>query len=206
MPFSDALDSAVHFIQLPSMHSASRDHPDWLPRLSSAAYQGFAAVHWQMTIDQRRQGWLGAELHLSLRETLLHTMVRNDLICPIYCLMPDHMHLLWMGTSTRSDQRKAARFFRTHVNVQLHPARFQKQAYDHVLRQSEKGPDAVRETAHYIQQNPVRAGIVQNASDWPFLGAMLPGYPAMDPRTSEFWPLFWKIRSHRIAANRESDT
>lgn len=155
-----------------------------------------------MTIDQRRQGWLTAEFHLRFREVLLHTLTRHELISPIYCLMPDHMHLLWMGISHDSDQKNAARFFRRHVNTLLDQSlagtRFQQQAYDRVLRQSDTGPDAVRELAYYIQDNPVRAKWVQRSQDWPYLGSMIPGYPTLHPLDDDFWTRFWKIRSQQI--------
>jgi REP element-mobilizing transposase RayT len=75
-----------------------------LPRLNAAAYRGFAVVHWAMTIRDRRTGWLNAVNHVRLREALLHTAVKYDLLCPVYCLMPDHVHLIWMGLNERSDQ------------------------------------------------------------------------------------------------------
>jgi putative transposase len=183
----------------------SKDDPpleqkhDWLRRLPTGFYRGIGAVHWQMTIQDRAQGWLRPEFHARFREVLLHTMARHDLVCPIYCLMPDHMHLVWMGVSHDSDQKLAAKFFREHVNALLHRSlngiRFQKQAYDHVLRQSEQGADAVREMAWYIQQNPVRAGLVVGASEWPYLSCMVPGYPTFHPLQEKYWERFWKIRA-----------
>jgi len=159
-----------------------------------------------MTIQDRAQGWLKPGFHARFREILLHTMARHDLVCPIYCLMPDHLHLLWMGISSDTYQKRAAKFFREQINPllgrSLSGARFQKQAYDHVLRQSERGADAVREMAWYIQQNPVRAGLVTEASEWPYLGAMLPGYPTLHPLQEKYWERFWKIRSAMIERNR----
>jgi putative transposase len=152
-----------------------------------------------MTLDQRKTGWLKLGFHARFRELLLHTMARFDLVCPVYCLMPDHMHLLWMGVSDSADQRAAARFFRRQVNElldrSLPGARFQKQAHDHVLRQHELGADAVRETAWYVLENPVRAGLVEKAEEWPFLGSMLPGYPTLHPLGESYWDTFWKIRA-----------
>lgn len=173
----------------PSMESAEdpplEEKHNWLRRLPEGFYRGHSSVHWQMTIQDRAQGWLKPGFHARFREVLLHTLARHDLVCPIYCLMPDHMHLLWMGTSSDADQKLAAKFFREHVNALLHRSlngiRFQKQAYDHVLRQSEQGADAVREMAWYIQQNPVRAGLEVEESDWPYLGCMVPGYPTFHP-------------------------
>jgi putative transposase len=149
---------------------ASPEHPDWLPRLADGFYRGHCSIHWQMTLDQRKTGWLKPGFHVRFRELLLHTMARYHLLCPIYCLMPDHLHLLWMGVAKSTDQRKAARFFRRHANELLKRTlpgtRFQKQAYDHVLRQHEKNADAVREMAWYIVQNPVRAGLVTRGLIW----------------------------------------
>jgi REP element-mobilizing transposase RayT len=44
---------------------------------------------------------------------------RYKLACPAFCLMPDHLHLMWIGLAPDSDQRKAAKFFREHVNLLL---------------------------------------------------------------------------------------
>lgn len=181
---------------------------DWLRRLSAGFYRGLSAVHWQMTIQDRARGWLKPGFHARFREVLLHTMARFDLVCSIYCLMPDHMHLLWMGISDASDQKKAAKFFREHVNHLLDRSRkdtrFQKQAYDHVLRQSEKGADAVREMAWYIQQNSVRAGLVKEATEWPHLGCMIAGYPTLHPLDVGYWEKFWRIRAALVEARRSS--
>lgn len=194
----------------PSMESAEdpplEEKHNWLRRLPEGFYRGHSSVHWQMTIQDRAQGWLKPGFHARFREVLLHTLARHDLVCPIYCLMPDHMHLLWMGTSSDADQKLAAKFFREHVNALLHRSlngiRFQKQAYDHVLRQSEQGADAVREMAWYIQQNPVRAGLEVEESDWPYLGCMVPGYPTFHPLQEKYWKRFWKIRAVMIEQKR----
>ncbi len=91
----------------------------WLRRLPPAFYRGLASVHWEMTLNERQEGWLGHPLHWRFREVLLHTLARYRLICPAYCLMPDHLHLLWMGVSKNSDQRRAVKFFREHLNPVL---------------------------------------------------------------------------------------
>jgi REP element-mobilizing transposase RayT len=178
-----------------------------LPRLPAGYYRGFTAVHWQMTIEGRATGWLRAGFHPTFRELLLHTMSRYDLVCPVYCLMPDHLHLLWMGVAADADQRTAAKFLRQHMNALLErylpDTRLQKQAYDHVLRQEEKGPDAVRAVAWYLLQNPVRAGLVDTMESWLDLGCMVPGYPTLHPLEEGYWENFWKIREV-ITANARS--
>src|SRR5688500_3683464 len=97
-----------------------------------------------MGIEGRATGWLDGQVHRQVRENLLHTMSRFQIVCPAYCLMPDHAPFLWMGIHSGSDQLKACQFFRGHWNRLLRGKGFelQKQAYDHVLNEHEKNPEA----------------------------------------------------------------
>src|SRR5207249_4344953 len=107
----------------------------YLPRLEPEFYLGDAVVHWTMPIADRNKGWLTDLFHARFREITLHAAVRQNLLCPVYCLMPDHIHLIFMGLSFDSDQKKAVKFLRERVRSELQPNRFQHQAYDHVLRE-----------------------------------------------------------------------
>ncbi|HEU5126264.1 MAG TPA: hypothetical protein VFW05_19630, partial [Verrucomicrobiae bacterium] len=86
----------------------------YLPRLPREYYQGDAVVHWTLPISHRQQGWLQERFHAAFRELMLHAATREGLFCPTYCLMPDHLHLVWMGLRLDSDQRNAMAFLRTH--------------------------------------------------------------------------------------------
>jgi len=88
-------------------------------RLPPAFYQGYAFVHWNMTLQERSCGWLSPAFHQRFREIQLHTLSRYRLFCLCYCLMPDHLHLLWAGLDADSDQDKAATFFRKYLNRAL---------------------------------------------------------------------------------------
>ena len=116
--------------------------PDELRRLESGWYRGAAWVHWTMAIEDRRKGWLDHTHHSAIRELLIHTCSRYLLLCPTYCLMPDHAHFLWMGLSPVSDQKNAVKFFRKAWNRLLESSgcRLQKQAFDHVLNETECNP------------------------------------------------------------------
>src|SRR5438128_3865704 len=102
---------------------------DYLKRLPVENYRGQAYVHWSMTMEKRKTGWLLPIVHCEFREILTHTLFRYGLCCPIYCCMPDHLHLLWIGILDGSDQRNAVKFFRQQVNPILEKleARVQKQ-------------------------------------------------------------------------------
>jgi putative transposase len=169
----------------------------WLPRLNGSFYTGRAFVHWSMAMDQRATGWL-TELHYArLRELLCHALSRYDLVCPVYCLMPDHAHFLFVGCGESSDQRLAVQLFRKSWNRELRVGGFelQKQAFDHVLRDNERERDAFTAVATYISANPVRAELVPEWKDYPYLGALVPGYPDMDLRGGDFWDRFWRVHA-----------
>lgn len=178
--------------KLPTTHAR-------LPRLHATSYRGRACVHWSMTLQDRSTGWLDAAHHAALRELLLHVCHRYALACPAYCLMPDHAHFLWLGLSETSDQRLAAAWFRRQWNALLAPAfTLQRQAHDHVLRDSERTDDAFPEIATYILANPERAKLVTNWRDWPHLGAVFPGVYPLDPRSPDYWDRFWREHHRRI--------
>jgi putative transposase len=163
-----------------------------LPRLDSGFYRGRAMVHWTMTMEKRATGWLDPLFHARFREVLLHAACRYGVSCPVYCLMPDHMHMIWLGERLTTDQSLAMRFFRQHLHRWLQPISFQKQAYDHVLREDEREREAFRATRWYILENPVRAGLVDAVVKWDFAGCLMPGFPDLHPLDDHFDEVFWK--------------
>ena len=177
---------------------------NYLPRLAPEFYCGDAVVHWTLPIARREKGWLTETLHLQLRELVLHACVREQLVCPCYCLMPNHMHFLWMGLTADSDQRKAMVFFRTHSESLLAPCRYQAQAHDHVLGDEERKQGSFAAHCAYISQNPVRAGLVEVDEQWPFRGVVVPGYPKLNADSHEFWEIFWKLYYELRAPNAGS--
>jgi REP element-mobilizing transposase RayT len=176
----------------------------YLPRLPREYYQADAVVHWSLAISKRRSGWLSDDFHLAFRELMLHCAAREGLLCPTYCLMPDHLHLIWMGLRRDTDQLNGMSFLRTHLEPKLSPHRFQHQAHDHVLKPQERRRQAFARVCHYVLANPIQAELVKNAIEWRFCGTILPGYPATHPLEDDFWQKFWRIYAqskHADAAN-----
>ncbi len=92
-----------------------------------------------------------------------------------WCIMPDHIHFLIHG----NDIIGFVRLFKgkmTPVARSLNPRRslWQRSFFDHALRKEE----AISDVACYIWENPVRAGISDNPTDYSWSG-------------SEVWP-DWK--------------
>jgi len=162
-----------------------------LPRLDPSFYQGRAYVFWTHTTEQRAWfDWNDAR-HAYFREILLHTCLRYRLATPVYCLMPDHIHLFWIGLAKGSDQLKGCAFFRKYFGEVMQPE-WQPQAHDHVVRESERSSGLYADTIQYILNNPVRAELAERWEDYPYLGAMLAGYPDLDRRDPDFHERFWK--------------
>ncbi len=193
--------------------------PEWhhLPRLAPECYRDFAVVQWTITVERRATGWLDKDFHFHLRELLLHAAAREGLLCPVYVLMPDHLHLIWMGLRVDTDQRNAMKFLRKHLAAELErrsPAgvefELQKQSHDSVLRVKDRLRGAFEKSCFYVLDNPCRKNLVSHPSEWPYLGAVIPGCPFLHPLEEDFWELFWKSYSQQreptptLTASRQS--
>ena len=159
-------------------------------------------VFWTNTLEERARGWLTPAFHATFRELLLHAAAREHLYCPAYCLMPDHLHLIWMGMRRETDQLDAMKFLRTHLEPALGNGReWQHQPHDHVLREEERRRNAFGRFCFYTLANPVRDELVKRERDWPYSGAIIPGYPTLHPFAEDYWEHFWKL----YIAERESE-
>lgn len=165
----------------------------YLPRLPRERYQSDAVVFWTLTVFDQARGWLTPEFHTCFRELLFHTAAREGIVCPIYCLMPDHIHLIWMGLRLDTDQINGMSFLRTHLEPALVPAKFQPQPQDEVLRDDRRKKGAFATFCFYTAANPVRDELVAKPEDWPFTGCLVPGYPRLNAFDEDYWSKFWKI-------------
>jgi putative transposase len=86
-----------------------------------------------------------------------------------HCLMPDHLHVLLSPANSGSSVADWLRTFKSYtghryVKLGYKPPLWQRSAYDHVCRESETAETVVA----YIADNPVRAGLIERWSDWPW--------------------------------------
>jgi putative transposase len=88
-----------------------------------------------------------------------------------YVIMPDHLHTfvviddqrIDLPTWTKSLKNVLSKVLRLH---KIPSPRWQKGFFDHVLRSQE----SYSQKWDYVRENPVRAGLAKNWSEWPFLG------------------------------------
>ena len=90
-----------------------------------------------------------------------------------YVIMPDHIHFFvtgpddfglgrWVGTLKQVLRKNIAR---SSPGGSI----WQRGFFDHVLRSEE----SYSQKWNYVRDNPVRAGLVANAGDWPYAGEIV---------------------------------
>jgi putative transposase len=189
----------------------SAKKPNRLKRLPAPFYQGEAWVHWVLTIEDRRTGWLDARLLYRFREILAHATFRYQFACVTYCLMPDHIHMLWSGLASECNQLNAMQRFRLDMNESLRRIgfEFQRQPYDHVLEENELTGTSIEETAEYIARNPERRGLVpiDGYANYKFTGCLLPGACQLRLFQGTTWEEIWRTLSflRRTECHRKPD-
>ena len=78
-------------------------------------------------------------------------------------LMPDHLHAL-IGIDGRDSLSRLIRDYK-RITAKLACVEWQRNFFGHRLRHDE----SLAEKFAYICQNPVRAGLISNEHDWPYV-------------------------------------
>jgi REP element-mobilizing transposase RayT len=142
-------------------------------RLSRVCYRGFVAVAYTACLRLAVGRTLDDELRRLIEVTLWESATKHDSSIPAWCLMPDHVHVIYQGKSVKSDTWKAIVGFKQRTGFWLAKHRpeivWQKDFYDHVIRSDE----SLETHVMYIVTNPVRAGVVGNWWEYPYLGGTM---------------------------------
>jgi len=83
--------------------------------------------------------------------------------CHLALLMPDHIHLLMSFPDIPSFSRKIGDW--KHYLSHRYDIVWQENFFDHRLRNGE----SLGQKSEYILDNPVRAGLIAEAKDWPYI-------------------------------------
>jgi len=88
-----------------------------------------------------------------------------------YVLMPDHLHAFVVMDSTRIDLSTWIKSLKNAVSKTLRiqgvpSPHWHKGFFDHIVRVR----DSYSAKWQYVRDNPVRAGLVSEWSEWPFIG------------------------------------
>ncbi|MGQ9572533.1 MAG: REP-associated tyrosine transposase [Dehalococcoidia bacterium] len=139
------------------------------PRLKDFDYVGPFAYSLSLVTRKRARTFTNPRVVQAVLDCLTLSCARYAFSLHAYCFMPDHLHLPVSGRDESSlldfirhfKQLSGHRYKREH-GAQL----WQISYHDHVLRRDED----LLAVARYIWDNPVRAGLVQDGSEYPFSG------------------------------------
>ncbi len=142
------------------------------PRIAGFSYVGFCRYSLTFATFQRVHLFLSREIVDAAIVQILRTADEDTFAVLAYCFMPDHLHLIIEGGNESSDLRhfvkvvkqRVAYAFRTELGIR---AVWQEGYFERVLRSDEATDVVVR----YVLDNPVRAGLVTRAEEYPFSGA-----------------------------------
>jgi putative transposase len=123
--------------------------------------------------ERRRQVLATALVHEAFARFAERAHADHDIAVGRYVIMPDHVHLFvsgpenfelgrWMGALKQCLEKQ---ILCTRSTGPL----WQRGFFDHVLRNDE----SYGEKWNYVRDNPVRAGLVPDADDWPYAGEIV---------------------------------
>jgi len=139
--------------------------------LKTFSYVGPNRYFLTFCTHQRARTFTAAEAIALVLSQFLRTLREESFALIAYCFMPDHVHLLVEGMADMSDClrfiRKAKQYSGYYYSRETGQRLWQRYGYERVLRNEE----STRDVARYILENPIRAGLVEKAEDYPFMGS-----------------------------------
>ncbi|MBN2543704.1 transposase [bacterium] len=141
-------------------------------RLPLEYYRGKIICAFTLCVKNRVEYFKDEKIVFKALDILKEDIRYHHCIAIAYCFMPDHVHLVLMGTEDDSDLWKCAGRFHQRTGFYLKQIeknfKWQKDFYDHIVRKDEDAVAQVR----YIFENPVRKGLVSYWEDYPYKGSL----------------------------------
>ena len=141
------------------------------PRLKDFPYTGRYRYFLTFCTRNRREVFIAEAPVALVWSQILRAAGECTFNVTAHVLMPDHLHMLAEGVTEGSDLKRFAHLAKQRsayqYRRQMRHHLWQPSYFDHVLRDDESSLPYIR----YILENPVRAGLVLRAEDYPYLGA-----------------------------------
>ena len=139
-------------------------------RLRDFGYTGHSSYFLTICTADRRPVFEDLDFGRWAIAQLLRQAARREFVVAAYCFMPDHVHMLARGRSDAANLQSLVISWNTRTAYQWrqqHGSRLWQEGYfDRVLRKH----DEFFSIARYILMNPVEAGLVTRAEDYPLSG------------------------------------
>jgi REP element-mobilizing transposase RayT len=145
-------------LKFPNRHSLPHNVPLWVDPQKEVYF---------ITITCQRRGrtqLTNPEVACSLLDTVKLRNERFIWFAHIFLLMPDHLHALLSFPPSGKSVQQTVTLWKRWTARQMGIA-WQRDFFEHRLRSDENW----REKADYILANPVRKGLIAEASKWPYV-------------------------------------
>jgi putative transposase len=123
-------------------------------------------------VADRRPVLASAKAHEAFLQYGVTGAMQQGVAVGRYVIMPDHLHLFVRGPSDFRLPlwvRGLKRVTGDAIRLDRIAFEWQRGFFDHVLRSSE----SYSEKWNYVRANPVRAGLVTSADEWPYGGEVV---------------------------------
>ena len=141
------------------------------PRVKSFSYVGFQRYLVTATTHERYPWFADSSNAREIATQIPLSFAQHRFDVVAYCVMPDHVHLFLEGLALDADLRAAASRWKQRTGYewsrQFGRPLWQGGFHDRVLREAAD----TRSVVAYILGNPVRAGLVRDARDYPWTGS-----------------------------------
>jgi putative transposase len=140
-------------------------------RIPGYSYIGVQRYFITVCTHERRRHFIATDAVALVVNAFVRTAQEHAITIVVYCVMPDHMHLLVDGDNDGADlaafmklakQRSGYRFRQRYGAALWQPG-----YYEHVLRDAEK----TEEVVFYIIANPLRKQMVEHVLQYPYWGS-----------------------------------
>jgi len=140
-------------------------------RLKDFSYQGYYRYFITIRSHNLKPHFICDKVVTMVVEILKNVAGQESFAVWAYCFMPDHLHLLIEGRSSDANLRRFVALLKQKTNYWFKGIYGEKlwepNYYERVLRDDE----ATLAIARYIFRNPVRKGIVEDYSSYPYSGS-----------------------------------
>ena len=122
----------------------------------------------------RQQYFTNDNFNQRIISLLLEEIGKHDFIIYIYCLMPDHLHLILSPPGNRMNISEfigqfKGRTTRLAWDFGIQGRLWQGRFYDHIVRKNE----SLEEIGEYILDNPVRRNLADDPFEYKWVGGSL---------------------------------
>ena len=137
-------------------------------RLDLTEYNKYQSYFLTLTCANERKAFIKKTRVDDYITVLKEQAIENEMSIFAYCFMPDHLHILVEGESLIDFVRKFKQITGYRYKQNTGKKLWQKSFYDHILRDEEN----IKDVSFYIFTNPVRAGLVEKFTDYPYTGSL----------------------------------